>query len=261
MPQFIHSHSGSHGHPDYLELKTERAEKFNVIIQDFVIDYNEKIPANPSKSVQKRKILHDDWDWAPYPRRIKTNCDDAFENSGYLSDALDDSQIVPGWEDPEQSSDDLLICHSDYTSCSKPTDIHMVTIDGVIGIDSSKSSTGRGHVFEEDPINFDMQALCEIVPNDSGNEEDLQIDEHGKALNMLLSFTNNPRSELYEDNPPALKGITQLEIHGDLCDSNESSQVVPTNELESDCQIEEFKLPRCFKCRQKVSDSGWLIPN
>lgn len=248
MSQLVHSHEGKRSHP------LKRKEEFNVIIQDFVIDYNHP-EVNP-KSVQKRKLQNDDWAPYPSPRRIKTQHNDVLDNSGYLSDGLDDSQIVPNWEDSQivpswedntQDSNDSMFCD---VSDSKPAKIHIVTIDEVIEFDNSKSPTG--HDFDGGAISFDMEELCEIVGTDKENGNDLTIDKQGTALNMLLAFTNSPRLVLYEENSPTLKGIKEMEPLGDLYDSNEFSQPEVTNELENDCQIEEFKFARCFKCRRKV---------
>ncbi|KAG4078781.1 hypothetical protein HA402_015371 [Bradysia odoriphaga] len=248
MPHLVHSHKGKHS--DSLKRKADRKKKFNVIIQDIVIDYNHaKNQTTKPKSVQKRKLLNDDWDWAPYPRRFKTQRGDVFENSDYLSDGLDDSQIVPGWEDNEQDSNDLLFCDDGEPSGSKSADIHVVTIDEIIEFDNSKSPD---HGFEEQPISFDMEELCEIVATEEGNGKDITIARQEEALNMLLAFTNNPRLVLCDENPSTLKEIKQMEPLADLYDSDEPSQVEVTNELQNDCQIEEFKFARCFKCRRKV---------
>lgn len=237
-------------------------EEYNLIVEDLVIfdlpaDDIVNIPT-PSK---KRKLSGDDWNWAPYPRRLKSQRnDESFYD--YLSDEHDDSQTVPNWDEIERESCCLSSCGGDLNDSlsSKISDIHIVTIDEVIEYDSMKSPSE--HHIVDSPICFDIGKLCEIAESGECYDENLandqQTNRETNALDTLLTFANNrannSRFAIYEDHEKEWKDVQPTEAYSPLFECKDSCEVEDIqDQWLNDCQIEKFNFARCFKCRRKVS--------
>lgn len=281
MPQVIHSQKGKDlqqvRRHDKNKPKNTKSEakgchrkngKYNVIIEDFVLAYNHSEDANEklptTKSIQKRKLPNDidhDWNWAPYPRKIKSQRHDAslYEGNGYLSEDFENSQIVPDWdEDAEQDSACLSSSDGDNDDLlnTKAANIRIVTIDEVIEFDAFKSP--GCHNFDAEPICFDIDKLCEIVGVDGINENEFLVDKQENTLEMLVTFANNSRSAICDDGQETLKKVKQSAPYSSPFDFNDTCEGEDySDQLENDSQIEEFKFARCFKCRRKVCNYMW----
>lgn len=237
-------------------MKSETTE-YNLVVQDFVINY--KLPADSKviangKAVQKRKLSsdHNEWDWAPYPRRAKSQRNDVslYETNGYWSDEFDTSQVVPHWgEKAERGSSCILSCVDEFGDSLnlKATEIQIVTIDEVIEFDNLKSPSESS--LDEEPMCFDIDKLCEIIGSDEA--DDLAKNKQKNAVDVLFTLTNNSQLVVYQDGEKMLEEVKQSEPYSPLLfDSCEVDDF--QDQWQNDCQIEEFKLARCFKCRRKV---------
>lgn len=219
-------------------------ENYDLIVQDFVLDYNFPNP----KSIQKRRLSTDDydWDWAP----AKTHRPDVSLNE-YFSYKFDASQIVSDWVDTEPENS-LLSSEGDINDSlnAKVTDFHIVTIDEVIEFDSMKSTSE--HDPFQSPLCFDINNLCEIVGSEEGKKDALSNEKQKNALDVLLTFTNN-RLVVYEDHEKVLKDVKQFEPYGSLFERNDSCEdEANQDQWYNDCQNAQLNFGRCFKCRQKV---------
>lgn len=232
--------------------------KYDVIVEDFFIDY--KLPASDNKmvnspngnAVQKRKLSTDDdyeWDWAPYPRRLKSERNDTslYNGNGSLSDEFDDSNVVPNWDEAEEESIGLSSCEGDTDDLlhSKATDIQIVTV----------VKLPNEHDLYEEPICFDIHKLCEMVRSEENSDENL-INVNQNALDALLTFANdkNARLMIFDDEKNASNDVKPSEPYSPLMfEGNDSDEVEECEDVwQNDRQIEEFKFARCFKCRRKV---------
>lgn len=232
------------------------AKEYNLLVrsEDIVINYklpsDGKLNAN-GKIMQKRKLSseHYDWDWAPYPRKAKSQRHDVslYESNGYLSDEFETSQIVPDWDVTEKGSSCLLSCVEDSLNI-KATGIQIV-IDEVIEFDNLKSPSENS--LDEVPICFDIDKIFDIVGSDEC--DDLANNKQKNAVDVLLTLTNNSQLVMYEDNGKMLKEAMQAESCRPLLFDEEPSEAVDfQDQWQNDFQVEEFKFARCFKCRQKV---------
>lgn len=245
-----------------IELETNEYRrkngKYNVIVQDFVIydalpvsDLKVKNMPN-TRTMQKRKLSSEDdyeCDWAPHPTRIKPDQTDVSLYEDFIADEFDNPHVVPDCEETEQEISRLSY-EGDTDDSLHSKDIQIVTIDEVIEFDSLKSNSG--HDLHDAPFCFDIHKLCEIVGSKEDNEKSLSNEKQSEPLDVLLTFTNNSDLVIFDDGDNVLKQVKEID-YSQLFDCNDSCEAEDSQDTwPNDCQIEEFKFARCFKCRRKV---------